>query len=113
MTEVRKHQRTTATGKRTTVRHHTRGGERTRREDEAEEAREAWADRAAPHVSTLGGETDPQPEEWWDGESEEPEGDWWDAYPCAMCSGTGRSRFSGMDSCDRCSGSGNDPYAMR
>ena len=78
MTEVRKHQRQTASGKRTTVRHHTRGGEKTdRREDEAEAAREAWADRNAPHVSTLGGETDPQPEEWWAEDDMPPPGAFW------------------------------------
>jgi hypothetical protein len=81
MTEVRKHQRQTASGRQTTVRHHTRGGERTRREDEAEAAREAWADRAAPHVSTLSSETEPAAEEWWAGDDEPPPGEFWDDDP--------------------------------
>ena len=79
MTEVRKHRRVTASGKLTTVRHHTRSGEKTRREDEAEAAREAWADRNAPHVSSLApAEPEPQAEEWWAGDDEPPPGEFWD-----------------------------------
>jgi hypothetical protein len=80
MSEVRRHQRVTASGKRTTVRHHTRGGDRTtRREDEAQAAREAWADRNAPHVSTLTpAEPEPQAEEWWAGDDGPPPGEFWD-----------------------------------
>ena len=80
MSEVRRHQRVTASGKKTTVRHHTRSGDRTaRREDEAQAAREAWADRNAPHVSTLTpAEPGPQAQEWWAGDDEPPPGEFWD-----------------------------------
>lgn len=77
MTEVRKHQRKTASGKTTTVRHHTRQGGDGQGSD-AERARAAWQDRAAPHYSTL-----PVPEpraaddSFWDEDSQEPEGEWW------------------------------------
>lgn len=78
MSEVRKHQRVTASGRRTTVRHHTRGGKRTRREDEAEAAREAWADRNAPHVSSLTpAEPEPQAQEWWAEDGMPPPGAFW------------------------------------
>ncbi len=80
----------------------------TRREEEEAEAREAEADRAAPHVSTLGGETEPQPEDWWARDDEET-----GAYPCGMCGGSGASRFWHGATCDRCEGSGRDPYADR
>jgi hypothetical protein len=77
MTEVRKHKRQTASGKTTTVRHHTRNtGDGSR--DDAAQARSAWQDRAAPHYSTLPA---PEPQaaddSFWDEDSAEPEGEWW------------------------------------
>jgi DnaJ-class molecular chaperone len=34
-------------------------------------------------------------------------------YPCAACGGSGMSRLAPSAICDRCGGSGKDPYAMR
>jgi hypothetical protein len=81
MGEVRKHRRLTASGKTTTVRHHQRntgssasGGQ----QDEAEQARAAWAERAAPHVSSFApAESAVQDEDWWDGDDGAPAGDFW------------------------------------
>ena len=79
MTEVRKHQRQTASGKRTTVRHHTRGGEKARREDEAEAAREAGLTvprRTCPRSGTA--EPERQSEEWWAEDDRPPPSEFWD-----------------------------------
>jgi hypothetical protein len=75
MTEVRRHQRQTASGKTTTVRQHHRdtGG--------GDAARAGWAQRVessrALHVSALqAGEPEPAAEEWWDDSpQEEPAGE--------------------------------------
>lgn len=76
MTEVRKHKRQTASGKTTTVRHHTRrGGDG---KDDGAQARAAWQDRAAPHYSTLPPSAPPTADEsFWDEDSQEPDGEWW------------------------------------
>lgn len=76
MTEVRKHKRQTASGKTTTVRHHTRrGGDG---KDDPAQARAAWQDRAAPHYSTLPATAPPAADEsFWDEDSAEPDGEWW------------------------------------
>jgi hypothetical protein len=78
MSEVRRHRRQTASGKRTTVRQHTRSGDKAQREDEAQTAREAWADRAAPHVSSLRpAEPEPQAQDWWAQDDMPPPGAFW------------------------------------
>jgi hypothetical protein len=79
VTEVRRHQRRTASGKTATVRQHTR--------DTGDGARDAWAARmeaarqpsAAPVVGgpELTAQPEPVAQDWWDGE-EAPEGDFWD-----------------------------------
>lgn len=75
MTEVRKHTRRTASGRTTTVRHHTRNTGDS--QNEAERARAAGQERAAPHVSALRQPPAAPDETWWDEEAQ-PAGDWWD-----------------------------------
>lgn len=77
MTEVRRHQRQTASGKTVSVRHHTR--------DTGEGARQGWADRVAQSSAYYPAPPPPEPpetapvaEDWWDGDDADPGGDWWD-----------------------------------
>jgi hypothetical protein len=35
------------------------------------------------------------------------------SIPCGMCGGSGKSRLCPTATCQRCSGSGKDPYASR
>ena len=90
MTEVRRHQRQTASGKTTTVRQHERnvGGQ-------------AWADRVQETTQRgwqvpPAGETPPPPRDdgnWWDDDEATPAGDWWaeDDQQTASCPACGLS----------------------
>ena len=35
------------------------------------------------------------------------------SVPCGMCGGSGKSRLCPAKTCQRCGGSGTDPYASR
>jgi hypothetical protein len=90
VTEVRRHQRQTASGKTTTVRQHERnvGGQ-------------AWADRVQETTQRgwqvpPAGETPPPPRDdgnWWDDDEATPAGDWWaeDDQQTASCPACGLS----------------------
>jgi len=79
MTEVRRHQRQTASGKTATVRRYTRGGEA------AERKRQAWEDRAAaqwtppPAAADVHTTAAHEDEQWWD--EDEPRQEAWMAEP--------------------------------
>jgi hypothetical protein len=72
MSEVRRHQRKTASGKVTNVRRHTRDVDGAGRRDPGERERDGSADAAVPHVSSLAS-ADPGPvnEDWWDDGAED------------------------------------------
>jgi hypothetical protein len=88
MTEVRRHQRQTASGKRTTVRHHTRGGDKAQRDERRPAAEDAappyrYCDCVGSHrpgcANGVPGGLPPLPdtpdedEAWWDDSEPRPE----------------------------------------
>jgi hypothetical protein len=109
----------TVSGKTVTVRQHTRytdhGPDMDERRPAAEDAAPAPRPAALPPATQRDDaeewwdDSEPRPEPWMDTGEDEPER----SYPCAMCGGSGTSRFWHGATCNRCSGSGSDPYAMR